>query len=291
MRRRVRKISGLSIKRVMLFICIVLFICAFGVVIFMLKNARDTAEESYRNRIGELENELGSYDRKVYRSKDYIRAGTVLKPDLLEEIDIHTDSDSFAAAEDLGRVLLVDVKAGTEITKNILDNADEQKYLKEAEISFCYIPDNISEYDYVDVRLRFPDGTDYIVSSKKKVIGIDAAREKLYFYLSEEELLLLDSAFFDTLNFVGSELYLTKYIYPEKESPSVVNYIPTIPLNELIKDNPNIAEHLFGILSPEERVELENALASYSSDERTENEKNTVKPEEKSGGKGGSIWD
>ena len=291
MRRRVRKMSGSSIKRVMLFICIVLFICTFGVVIFMLKKANIAAEGLYQKRIGELENELGAYNRKAYRSKEFLRAGTVLKPDMIEEIDIHSDTDCFADQEDLGRVLLIDLNAGEAITKSILKNTDEQKYLKEIEISFCRIPDNVAENDYVDVRIRFPDGTDYIVSSKKKVIKINTAGEKIYFDLCEEELLLLNSAFFDTMKFPGSELYLTKYIYPEKESPSIVNYIPTIPLNELIKNNPNIIEQIFGKMSAEERIELENSLASYASEEISNHFENTGKTGEVSGKKGGSVWD
>ena len=290
MSRRVRKMSGVSIKGILLFVCIILIFGASGVAFYMFKNARDDAEEAYRKRIDELERRINSCTGTAYRAGVYIPAGSVLEPNMLEKFEILTDSGSFATDSDIGKKVLVDVKPGSEITKNILNNEEKSIYQKETELNFVYIPENVEADNYVDIRLRFPDGTDYIVISKKKVIKLDTLRKRLYVNLSEEEILLIDSALFDTYNYPGSEIYLTKYLFPEKEEASFVNYSPSIPLYELIMNNPNIQNIMSASLSAKERIELENSLYSFVNTET--GYANTGERENGSDAEhGGTIWD
>lgn len=291
MKRRVRKISRVNIKGVLFFLTIVLLLCSFGVTFYVFKNARDDAEEACMETISELRDRMMSYTGTAYRAKEYIQAGTVLKPELLEQYEIISDMPVYASESDFGKSVLVDIKPGTEITKNLLAWDTVTNNVKEAEFDFITIPLNISEHDYVDVRLRFPDGTDYIVASKKKVIRLDEQRKKIYMQMSEEEVLFLDSALTDTYRYGGSEIYLTKYISPEKVSPSEVNYIPSIPLSELISDNPNIENIMTGKLSAEERLKLEDSLSPYLSGDAPTYESRPHKEDETGIEHGGSVWD
>jgi cbb3-type cytochrome oxidase subunit 3 len=291
MRRRVRKISKVNIKGVLFVLTIILLLCSFGVTFYMFKNARDDAEEASRETINELRDRLVSYTGTAYRAKEYIPAGTVLKPEMLEQYEIISNMPVYAAESDLGKSVLVDIKPGTEITKNLLATENVLVNLKEAEFDFIIIPANIGEHDYVDVRLRFPDGTDYIVASKKKVIHLDEQRKKVYMQMSEEEMLFLDSALTDTYRYGGSHIYLTKYISPEKVTASEVNYIPSVPLSKLIMDNPNIENIMTGTVSLEERLRLEDSLFSYLSGDVPAYESRTRTEGESGIEHGGSVWD
>ncbi|MBR4343491.1 MAG: hypothetical protein IKP88_12455 [Lachnospiraceae bacterium] len=290
MSRRVRKMSGVSLKGVMLFICIILLLCAFGAAFYMFKNARDDVEESYRNRISELEEKIDRYTVPAYRAKEYIQAGSVLHPDMCEKYDILTESSEIVTDEDFGKKVLIDIKPGDELTKNILAGDENGVLFKEAEYNFINIPENVETDNYVDIRLRYPDGTDYVVVSKKKITGLDSSRKKIYLQMSEEEILLMDSALVDTYRYPDSVIYLTKYIFPEKENPSVVNYSPSVPLYELIRENPNIQAILAGSISVEERIGIENSLFGFSSSNggASNNNEKEKSPDTEHGG---SIWD
>ena len=165
--------------------------------------------------------------------------------------------------------------------------------IRETEYAFISLPSNISEGDYVDIRIRYIEGSDYIVASHKKIIAIDRERGSVIIPVTEEELLLLDSAETDRTLYTGTKIYVTKYSNID-ENISVVNYSPSLNIKNLIKTNPNINEISIAI-NDNERDLLEEKISCYkdeypiSDGEVTEDYKGPVSglPEEY----GGSIWD
>ena len=165
--------------------------------------------------------------------------------------------------------------------------------IRETEYDFISLPSNISEGDYMDIRIRYIEGSDYIVASHKKIIAIDRERGSVIIPVTEEELLLLDSAETDRTLYTGTKVYVTKYNNTD-ENISVVNYSPSLNIKNLIKTNPNINEISIAI-NDNERDLLEEKISCYkdeyadSNGEVTEDYKGPVSglPEEY----GGSIWD
>ena len=165
--------------------------------------------------------------------------------------------------------------------------------IRETEYDFISLPSNISEGDYMDIRIRYIEGSDYIVASHKKIIAIDRERGSVIIPVTEEELLLLDSAETDRTFYTGTKVYVTKYSNTD-ENISVVSYSPSLNIKNLIKTNPNINEISIAI-NDNERDFLEEKISCYkdkyanSNGEVTEDYKGPVSglPEEY----GGSIWD
>ena len=165
--------------------------------------------------------------------------------------------------------------------------------IRETEYDFISLPSNISEGDYMDIRIRYIEGSDYIVASHKKIIAIDRERGSVILPVTEEELLLLDSAETDRTLYTGTKVYVTKYSNTD-ENISVVNYSPSLNIKNLIKTNPNINEISIAI-NDNERDLLEEKISCYkdeyadSNGEVTEDYKGPVSglPEEY----GGCIWD
>ena len=63
MSRRVRRVSGFKIKGIVIFICIVLFLCSAGMIVFLIQNAEKKAEQIYVDKINEGYSFKGIYKR------------------------------------------------------------------------------------------------------------------------------------------------------------------------------------------------------------------------------------
>lgn len=169
--------------------------------------------------------------------------------------------------------------------------------VRETELGFIFVASNISEGDYTDIRIRYIDGSDYIIASHKQITSIDREKGGIVIPVSEEELLLLNSAETDKDLFAGTKVYLTRYD-PLDDNISEVNYSPSVIIKDLIEINPNINE-ISASFNAKEREIIEEKLSRFKGDygdsirgdtiEETEDYKGPVSglPKEY----GGSIWD
>jgi len=71
------------------------------------------------------------------------------------------------------------------------------------------MPSDLVEGEKVDIRLMYPNGTDYIILAQKSVDKI--AGQTMWIQLSEDERLLLNSSMVDSFLKPGTKLYATKY--------------------------------------------------------------------------------
>lgn len=184
------------------------------------------------------------------------------------------------AAEDLiGKCCKISLPAGSFLTEEVLTEWEEYKgdMRKQTFRQIVYTND-IKAGDRIDIRIAFPTGEDYIVIRKKEVIQIATGTEgedlseegSLTFYLGEEELLRLSSAFIDVDTYPGTEVYAVSYVDNFQE-PALITY----PMNQKVYDlalwDPNITEPLQeeSILSVNEvklRTVLEKNLQSLFQD-------------------------
>ena len=92
------------------------------------------------------------------------------------------------------------------------------------------LPADIETGDTVDVRLRMPDGTNYIVVSKKKVTVLDEGGipsvNTISLELSEGEILMMSNAIVESYMMDGSRLYLTRYVEPGMQAGAITTYVP-----------------------------------------------------------------
>jgi len=170
------------------------------------------------------------------------------------------------------------------------------EHIRLSDYAFISISPVVSEGDFVDVRIRFDDGSDYVVASHKQIIALDRDKGSLVFSVSEEEILMLSSAEKDKKEYAGTKVYLTRYNMGE-ETVSIVDYIPSTRIAELIHMNPNVmASSLRTGITDRERLEeeLKKYKGIQAGDgstvwEETENYQGSLSdlPDEYRG----SIWD
>lgn len=99
--------------------------------------------------------------------------------------------------------------------------------------------------DYVDVRISFADGGDFVLLSKKQVQGMAPLGEEganaLWLFVSEEEILRLSSAVVDSCLNEGCSIYAVEYV-SDTQKAAVVNYVVSDLVKQLMEQDPNITK-------------------------------------------------
>ena len=92
--------------------------------------------------------------------------------------------------------------------------------------------------------------------------NLNLASANLFLWVTEDELLCLDSAVVDA-SINGGKLYVTHYVEPTLQTESVTNYQPNIDVLNLIAQDPNIVDISKRNLSATVRSEMEERLDAF----------------------------
>lgn len=158
----------------------------------------------------------------------------------------------------------IDMSANTILTSESIAESFEltSSSTRKQEYNMLSLPADIETDDIVDVRLRMPDGTDYIVVSKKRITVLEdqagmPSLNTVSMELEEDEILMLSNAIVESYMMDGSRLYVTRYVEAGMQDAAVTTYIPSGDVQNLIYSNPNIVE--------EAKRGLQERASSYSS--------------------------
>lgn len=139
-------------------------------------------------------------------------------------------------------ILKVDVPAGTMVTKEMFYYVEEElsSTTRVQEYNMIVLPSQLKNEDYIDIRLTLPNGQDYVVLSKKKVVGTNAT--SIWLNVDEQEIQTLNSAIVDSYIIPGSKLYAVSYIEPGMQNEVVSTYQVSGAALDLMYNSPNIVE-------------------------------------------------
>jgi hypothetical protein len=250
-----------------------------GVIYFLYSNWKEGQDQeiaAYNKKLNELK-EYAEGQNQGYVLKEDTKAGTEITEEMLEEVLLTKDSTS----EDLldksaldGQILRVDLKANTLITSSLLQQEElTASDMRETEYSFIQLPKKLKKDDFVDVRIQFPNGDDYILLSKKKVLDLE--EETAWLQLAEEEILTMSSGIVDAY-MENAIIYALSYVEPYTQAASQVTYPVKENVKELIVSSPNIVNVAEEALADRGRKKLDEALKNLK-----ENEKKTFKQQQK----------
>ena len=213
--------------------------------------------------------------KKVYVLKTSVQSGTIITQDMFTTIGADANvapSDAVTATtynniafdeegNELEVIAKIDIAANTIVTSNMLTTSDNVNTddVREEEYNMISLPSDLESGDTVDVRLRMPDGTNYIVVSKKKVTVLDQGGipsiNTISLELSEGEILMMSNAIVEAYMMEGSKLYLTRYVEPGMQAGAITTYVPNGDVQNLIAQDPNIVN--------EAKQELINRINTY----------------------------
>ena len=141
----------------------------------------------------------------------------------------------------------VDLNPGTIVTSD-LTYEDEAlgNDVRSQEYNVIQLTSQLQTGDYIDVRLRTPDGRDLIVISHKEVtiptiLGVDSTN-CIWMDLTEEETLLMSCAIVESYQMNGAKLYTAKYVEPGIQNAATPTYEPNDETITLINNDPNIVQ-------------------------------------------------
>lgn len=170
----------------------------------------------------------------------------VLTSSELESKSNVTDEDG-KLVKKVNVISKINLKPGTVITTDMVKAEGEiANDVRKVEYNAIQLTSQIQTGKYVDVRLRLPSGSDYIVVSHKKIEipsigGIDSTNT-IWLELSETEILTLNCAIVESYKISGSLLYVTEYVEPGLQENATVSYSPNNEVYELIQKDPNCVE-------------------------------------------------
>lgn len=172
----------------------------------------------------------------------------------------------------------IDMTEGTILTHSMVYQPEEvdpsERYM---EYNVMTMPTSLQIGDIVDIRVRLSNAQDFIVLSQKEVKQI--VGQTIGFYVTEEEILILNSAIVETYIMPGSELYFAVYTSPDNQVEATGTYMPTNEVIALINMDPNIVqtakEKLVTLYSQagvqDARVQINDAKNKYEDEEKQAN--------------------
>ena len=161
---------------------------------------------------------------KVYALNTDVKSGDTLDASML--VQVETDKNAAPTDAIKGTALTensiakIDLSKGMILTASMVAESDSPitSDLRLQEYNMLRLESQIAQDDYIDVRLRLPNGLDYIVVSKKRVEipqinGVDS-ENTIWIKLTEDETLAMSNAIVEAYKLEGAVLYTAKYVEP-----------------------------------------------------------------------------
>lgn len=147
--------------------------------------------------------------------------------------------NSFDGVENLiGQKLKVPVFKGTIMTSSMFYELDDfvREDVRRKEFNMISLPSDLVEGDYIDVRIIFPTGEDYVVVAGKEVKKVGSSHDSnaIFLDLTEEEINRMSSAVIESYVSGTVRLYAVKYsnwyeqLYDEESVDFVKRYEETV---------------------------------------------------------------
>lgn len=188
--------------------------------------------------------ELEASYKTVYILKKNVESGaTISMADLdKKQIPANMIPTDYVSADKLteNTIAKINLTTGTVLSANMISESDDKTTndTRLQEYNMVVLPQNLELDQYIDIRLVLPNGQDFIVVSKKRIVNTDA--DTIWMNMSEEEIITMSRAIVEAYIMKGSKLYATTYIEPGMQEQATPTYMPDNDIINLINANPNI---------------------------------------------------
>jgi len=253
-------------KGVMIGMLIMTLISAGVIALLYFQHTNIVAQ--YKNELEELQRVFNEETQTVVKVTGLIKAGDPIdseKVELVRSPNIVTPKNVILdLAEIKNQIAKVDIQPNTQLLESMMVEEIIESSARELELNMLLLPSNLTVNHYMDIRISFPTGEEFVVLSKKKVRELYLKENTTWLWLDEEEILKLSSAVIDAYLNEGAKLYCVTYVDPMFQEGSVENYPENTNVQNLMVNNPNILSEATEQLASNARIELEQRLNSLS---------------------------
>jgi len=255
--------------RVLLFI--ILIVLLSGGLYYLYQMKMEEVQAHHDEEIGQYRFQLYQLDRQVFIPKQDIEYGTMLSPELFEQVGMKMEvsQDHWLDESDMGKTSVAKLPKGIPVTKASATEELPGNDLRKVEFNMFLLQTDQHAGEFVDIRIVFPNGENYIVLSKKQVKALEAAGNILWLWLDETEIHLISSAIIDAYLHPGTKLYAATYVLPETQAAATPFYPPNPDVLALMRTDPNILKKASDLLAREARAMLESNLQAMTLDQVT----------------------
>lgn len=216
----------------------------------------------YERVLKEKEAILDAAGRIAYITSEEVKAGEMFTEENVEKRYVLSEQNEEALKIDaIGAVACVDLPAGVILNASICQRTEYSLSDRICTFQGIQFSDCFEEYDVVDVRIRYGNGENYCVLSKKRLLPT-ANEGECRFVLNEAEQLMMSGASFDAEVYDGAELYLVGIPNAWTGGEHVSTFLPSeqvlLQLHELEENN-----EAFSDVGLQMRKELEMRLSEH----------------------------
>lgn len=215
-------------------IIIGLIIGCIGIAFFFMQAT------NYKKQI----EEAAANTRKAYALKSDIKSGTNITMSDLVEVSALKDviPTDYVTINDItdNTIAKLDLTKGLVLSKSMIQESDAKVTadLREQQYNMIVLPQYLNIDDYIDIRITYPNGQDYIVVSKKRIKQI--SEDTVWVDMYEQETLVMTNAIVEAYKAPGSKLYATRYVEPGNQTDATPTYVPSATVINLMNSDPNI---------------------------------------------------
>jgi hypothetical protein len=260
-----RRKKGIT-KKFFVFIIILCVIATLGYYGYIYYNNQMVKiENEYIDQINDLKIDKYMSKRVVYIASKEIKKGEIIDNNCVKKIDVFSNFDAniFIEESDLGARVLITIDEDLPVLKSMLYKSNLRDDERIKELSLVLLQSDLEKYEFVDFRIRYSNGLEYTVLSKKEIIKIDLENNTVWLSLNEEERLMLSSALVDKAIYIGTSFYIDRYVESNIQKESFVNYLPNNEIMNLMAINSNI-ERKFINDEIAKRIKIEEKLSNTS---------------------------
>lgn len=227
-------------------------------------------KKKYQDKMEELQLVAEQSEVGYALTKDVAR-GEAITGDMLVEVFIPTQAKAEntmirTQVEATQYFARTDLKANTVLVDTLVYPEENiENDVREVEYSLIELPSKLEATEYVDVRIQFPNGDDYIIFSKKKVKEV--AGLTMWMDNDEAEILSMSSAIVDAY-IEGAKIYALPYVDGAMQLGSKITYPVKQNVLSLIQSSPNIVNIAKLNLENQNRANLETGLKAMAEEER-----------------------
>lgn len=172
--------------------------------------------KSYENGTNKKYKKL--FIKEVVSLKRDVIQGEIIKDEDVKKTEVHRNNapaNQASKSDVVGKIAKYNIPKNIPLVEGMFSEDVIAQDMRTLEYNTILMPSDLAEQDFVDVRVRYPSGVDYVVLKQKKVEKI--ANTTMWFNVNEEEMLLMNGAEVDAFINEGSKLYAVKYTDPEAQ--------------------------------------------------------------------------
>ena len=164
----------------------------------------------------------------------------IVTPDLKED-EITEENEKAFAIKTGNATAITNIKANTVLSDSLVALKDQNDTEREQTYSVITLPIDLQTGDYIDIRIRFPRGQDYIVLSKKmaEIPAVNGTylSDTVKLVLSEAEISTMSGAIVEAASVEGAEIYAIKYTEAAAQDAAEETYMPSKEITDILFNN------------------------------------------------------